>query len=50
MFDIKYVYPQLVRIYPKTKIVKINSFSLAVGEWTEVPYFQRTIQQCQEAY
>ena len=49
-FDIKYDYPQLTRIYPKTKILKLNGFSLAVGEWTEVPYFQRTTKQRQEAY
>jgi hypothetical protein len=41
-FDIKYDYPQLTRIYLKTKILKLNGFSLAVGEWTEVPYFQLT--------
>jgi hypothetical protein len=49
-FDIKCDYPQLLRIYPKTKISKLNGFSLAVGEWTEIPYFKWTTKQCQEAY
>jgi hypothetical protein len=39
-FDINYNYSILKRIYPKTKILKLNGFSLAVGEWTEVSYFQ----------
>jgi hypothetical protein len=49
-FDIKYDYPLLTKIYPKTKILKLNGFSLAVGEWTEVPYFQQTTEQRQEAF
>jgi hypothetical protein len=48
-FDIKYGYPLLTRKYPKTKILKLNSFSLAVGEWTDIPYFQQTTEQRQEA-
>jgi hypothetical protein len=48
-FDIKCGYPQLLRIYPKTKILKLNGFSLAVGEWTETPYFKHTTKQRQEA-
>jgi hypothetical protein len=50
LFNIKYDYPQLTGIYPKTKILKLNGFSLAVGEWTEVPYFQQTTKQRKEAY
>jgi hypothetical protein len=39
-----------MRIYPKTKILKLNRYSLAVGDWTHVPYFQRKTKQRQEAY
>jgi hypothetical protein len=49
-FNIKYNYPLLTRIYPKTKILKLNDFRLTVGEWTEVLYFQQTTEQRQEAF
>jgi hypothetical protein len=49
-FDIRNDYPQIIRIYPKTKILKINGFSLGVGDWTETPYFIRTVKQRQEAF
>jgi hypothetical protein len=39
-YDIKYGYPHIINLYPKTKLLKINGFNLAVGEWTHVPYFQ----------
>jgi hypothetical protein len=39
-----------MRIHPKTKILKLNGFSLAIDDWTFVPYFQQTTQQRQEAY
>jgi hypothetical protein len=48
-FDIKYDYPQIIRIYPKTKILKINGFSVGVGDWTETPYCMRTAEERQEA-
>jgi hypothetical protein len=33
-----------------TKILKLNGFNLAAGEWTEIPYFKQTTKQRQETY